>query len=120
MPTPPPFPLAELQRKKAEALHQRKLFLTALASGSLTLTDALDLAEHNTVVAGTRLHKVLSVLPRLTPDKATALMTTLGISEKRKLGGLLGIPRQKAALLGHFAARRTGRPWVGWPYRPRP
>ena len=85
----------------AVAARRRRAEIKAdLASGQLTLTAVLDLAETDPAVAKLRVADMLAALPRIGPVRAEAIMGTLGIAPTRRMRGLG--ERQRRALLAHF------------------
>ncbi len=91
---------AALESAKA-ARRQRAEVKALLGTGSLTLGEVLQRAEHDPVLAGTKLAPLLVALPGMGKVSTKRLMEEIGIHQDRKLRGLG--PRQRAALLDRFA-----------------
>jgi len=91
---------AALQRAQA-ARRQRAEVKELLSTGSLTLAEVLERAEHDPVLAGTKVAPLLVALPGMGKVSTKRLMEEIGIHENRKLQGLG--TRQRRALLDRFA-----------------
>ena len=88
--------------EKAAAARRRRAEIKALLkTGSLTLAEVLEEAEHDDIVAGTKVFPLLASMPRMGKIKAIRLMEELGIAENRKVRGLGS--RQREELLARFA-----------------
>lgn len=101
-----PPQLTDAQRKAAlvkaaEARRARAEMKELLRTGSLSLADVLDRAEHDEIVANTKVFAVLTSLPGLGKIKAKRLMEDLEIAENRRIRGLGD--RQRAKLLDIFS-----------------
>ena len=72
-----------------------------LRSGERTLTEVLELAEHDDVIAHTKVIDVLKALPRVGAVRAGRVMERLDIAANRRLRGLG--KHQTAALLAEFS-----------------
>ena len=97
LPTMTPEQRTDALAKAAEARQARSALLAQVKSGALTLEQVLNRAD-NEVVKKTRVQQVLRALPGYGAAKVTALMTTSGVDEKRRVGGLTSA--QRAKLLG--------------------
>ena len=80
--------------KAIEARRARAELKVNLKTGSLTFPQVIDLAESNDVVAKTKVLTVLEALPGVGKVKARRMMSTIGISESRRLRGLGDQQRQ--------------------------
>lgn len=101
-----PPKLTDAQRKAAlakaaEARRARAEMKELLRTGSLTLSEVLERAESDDIVANTKVFAVLISLPGFGKIKAKRLMEDLGIAENRRIRGLG--ERQKAKLLEIFS-----------------
>src|SRR5687767_2150637 len=94
LPTMTPEQRADALAKAAEARQARSTLLAQVKSGALTLEQVLNRAD-NEVVKKTRVQQVLRALPGYGAAKVTALMTTSGVDEKRRVGGLTSAQREK-------------------------
>ena len=100
-------PLSDEQRQQArtaatEARRRRAEMKQALRSGERTLADVLGQAEHDDVIAHTKVIDVLKSLPRVGTVRATKVMERLDIAANRRLRGLGR--HQTAALIAEFPA----------------
>ena len=103
MPTPPKLTdeqrkaalakAAEVRKVRAEMKHRLKM-------GTVTLTELMDKADQDQVVAKIKVLAVLESLPGLGKVGARRKMEDLGIAESRRLSGL-GV-NQREALLKEF------------------
>ncbi len=103
MPQPPPLSSEQRQAaldKAAASRRQRAELKEKLKMGSITLTELLEQADRDEVVAHTKVVTVLESLPGLGKVKARRLMAALKISEARRIQGLGAHQRQ--ALLKEF------------------
>lgn len=103
-------PLSDEQRSQArsaatEARRRRADVKQALRSGEQTLAEVLQQAEHDDVIAHTKVLDVLKALPRVGTVRATKVMDRLDIAANRRLRGLG--KHQSAALLAEFSARSS-------------
>jgi hypothetical protein len=96
LPTMTPEQRAGALAKATEARQARSAFLAEVKSGAVTLEQVFERADDE-MVKKTRVIQVLRALPGYGPAKVTALMTTSGIDEKRRVGGLT--TAQRARLL---------------------
>lgn len=94
LPTMTPEQRTRALAKAAEARKARSELLAKLKSGRLSLADALSRTDDD-IVKKTRVAQVLRALPGYGPAKVTALMTTCGIEENRRVGGLGEQQRRK-------------------------
>jgi hypothetical protein len=85
---------ADALAKATEARQARSALLTQVKSGTLTLEQLFERADDD-IVKKTRVLQVLRALPGYGPAKVTALMTSSGVDEKRRVGGLTGAQREK-------------------------
>jgi len=86
--------------KAAEARRVRAEIKELLKMGSLTLSELLDRADGDPIVAKMKVVAVLESLPKLGKVKARRTMEEIGISESRRLRGLGA--NQRADLLSRF------------------
>jgi hypothetical protein len=103
MPLPPQ--LTDEQRraalaKAAEARRARAELKEKLKMGALTLTELLDRAEGDDIIAKMKVLAVLESLPGVGTVKARRTMEEIGISESRRVRGLGD--QQRASLLKVF------------------
>lgn len=104
MPKPPPLTPEQRQaalEKAAEARRVRSDVKNRLKMGSITLTELLDRADKDEIVAKIKVLAVLESLPGVGKVTARRTMENLGIAESRRLSGLG--PHQRAALLEAFS-----------------
>ena len=99
-------PLSDDQRQQArnaatEARRRRADIKQSLRSGERTLTEVLELAEHDDVIAHTKVIDILKALPRVGAVRAGRVMERLDIAANRRLRGLG--KHQTAALLAEFS-----------------
>jgi len=99
-------PLSDDQRQQArnaatEARRRRAEIKQSLRSGERTLTEVLELAERDDVIAHTKVIDVLKALPRVGAVRAGRVMERLDIAANRRLRGLA--KPQTAALLAEFS-----------------
>ena len=99
-------PLSDDQRQQArnaatEARRRRAEIKQSLRLGERTLTEVLELAEHDDVIAHTKVIDVLKALPRVGAVRAGRVMERLDIAANRRLRGLG--KHQTAALLAEFS-----------------
>jgi hypothetical protein len=80
--------------KATEARQARSALLAQVKSGELTLEQVFGRADDE-VVKKTRVLQVLRALPGYGPAKVTALMTSSGVDEKRRVGSLTAAQREK-------------------------
>ena len=103
-------PLSDAQRQLArtaatEARRRRAEIKQALRSGEQTLAEVLERAEHDDVIAHTKVVDVLKSLPRVGAVRAAKVMQQLDIAANRRLRGLG--KHQTAALIAEFPATTT-------------
>src|SRR3954452_2064893 len=96
LPTMTPEQRAGALAKATEARQARSAFLAEVKSGALTLGQVFERADDD-MVKKTRVIQVLRALPGYGAAKVSALMTTGGVDEKRRVGGLT--TAQRARLL---------------------
>ncbi len=106
-------PLSDEQRQQArhaatEARRRRADIKQALRRGENTLSDVLELAERDEVVAHAKVIDVLKSLPRVGAVRAAKVMERLDIAANRRLRGLG--KHQTAALIAEFAPRSASSP----------
>ena len=78
----------EYLAKAMEARSRRRRMLVSVKSGALSVLDYLAMAEHDDVVAKTRVVSLIKAAPGYGPSRAKRLMNDLGISEARRIKGL--------------------------------
>ena len=103
MPQPPPLSSEQRQAalaKAAAARRQRAELKEKLKMGSTGLSEVLEQADRDEVVASTKVVTVLESLPGLGKVKARRLMEALDISGSRRIQGLG--KHQRQALLKEF------------------
>jgi hypothetical protein len=103
-------PLSDEQRQQArhaatEARRRRAEIKRTLRSGERSLSDVLDLAETDDVIAHAKVIDVLKALPRVGEVRATRVMERLDIAANRRLRG--PGKHQTAALIAEFSDRST-------------
>lgn len=101
-------PLSDEQRSQArlaatEARRRRAEIKQALRTGERSLAEVLELAEHDDVVAHTKVVDVLRSLPRVGSVRAGKIMARLDIAPNRRLRGLG--KHQAAGLVAEFGDR---------------
>lgn len=104
MATPPqlsPEQRAAALEKAAAARAARAQFKERLKIGSVSLAEALDMADTDATVGKLKVVSLLESLPGVGKVKARKIMEEIGIAENRRVQGL-GI-QQRQALLEHFA-----------------
>jgi hypothetical protein len=94
LPTMTPEQRTAALAKATEARQARSALLAQVKSGAMTLEQVFARADDE-VVKKTRVLQVLRALPGYGPAKVTALMTTSGVDEKRRVGGLTKAQREK-------------------------
>lgn len=104
-------PLSDEQRQQArhaatEARRRRADVKQALRTGEQSLAQVLAAAEHDDVVAHTKVVDVLKSLPRVGAVRAAKVMERLEIAPNRRLRGLG--KHQTAALVSEFARADAG------------
>jgi len=85
----------------AAARRERAEMKELLRTGTLTLAEVLDRAEHDEVVARTKVSAVVGALPGMGKVTTKRLLEEIGIAENRRLGGLGS--RQRKELLDRFS-----------------
>ncbi|HHV22805.1 MAG TPA: 30S ribosomal protein S13 [Propionibacterium sp.] len=105
MPIPP---LSDEQLRQARAAatvarRRRANVKASLRAGQLTLSEVIELAESDDVVAHTKVVDVLKCLPRVGEKRAAEVMSRLDIASNRRLRGLG--PHQIASLRAEFAPK---------------
>ncbi len=83
--------------KAAQARRKRAELKDRLKMGSITLTEVLELAATDDIVAKTKVLAILESLPGVGKVKARRLMEEVGIAQSRRLRGLG--EQQRATLL---------------------
>jgi ATP-dependent Clp protease adapter protein ClpS len=101
-------PLSEEQLRQAReaataARRRRAEVKEQLRAGELTLSEVIELAESDDVVAHTKVVDVLKCLPRVGEKRAAEVMARFDIAGNRRLRGLG--THQIASLREEFAAR---------------
>ena len=86
--------------KAAEARRVRAEVKDRLKMGSLSLSELLDQADDDAILAKLKVLAVLESLPKLGKVKARRTMDEVGISETRRLRGLG--TQQRAELVSRF------------------
>ena len=94
LPTMTPEQRADALAKATEARQARSALLAQVKSGALTLEQLLERGDED-VVKKTRVQQVLRALPGYGQAKVTAVMTSSGVDEKRRVGGLTSAQRAK-------------------------
>lgn len=87
--------------KAAEARRVRAEVKELLKTGSLRLSELLERAENDKIVAGLKVESLIASMPGTGKIKAKRLMESIGISENRRIRGLGA--KQKEALLSEFS-----------------
>ncbi len=87
--------------KAAEARRVRAEMKELLKTGTVRLSELLDRASEDDIVAGMKVNTVLSSMPGTGKVKAKRLMESLGIADNRRIRGLG--ERQREALLHEFS-----------------
>ena len=103
MPKPPeltPEQRAAALEKAAEARRVRSDVKNRLKMGSITLTELLDQADDDPVLAKIKVVAVLESLPGVGKVTAGRIMDDIGIAKSRRLSGLG--PQQRKSLLEVF------------------
>ncbi|MEM8923648.1 MAG: integration host factor, actinobacterial type [Actinomycetota bacterium] len=104
MPQPPklsPEQRAAALEKAAEVRRIRSDVKKRLKMGSITLSELLDQADGDEIVAKIKVLAVLESLPGVGKVLARRTMSDIGIAESRSLSGLG--PKQRKALLEAFS-----------------
>jgi ATP-dependent Clp protease adapter protein ClpS len=79
--------------KAAEARKARSSLLAQVKAGDVNLQQVFDRSDD--ITKKTRVMQVLRALPGYGAAKVTTLMTTSGVDEKRRVGGLTAAQRTK-------------------------
>ena len=87
--------------KAAEARRVRAEVKELLKTGSLRLSELIEQADTDNILAGLKVERVIASMPGTGKIKAKRMMESLGIAENRRLRGLGG--KQKEALLAEFS-----------------
>jgi len=87
--------------KAAEARRVRAEVKELLKTGSLRLSELVERAETDNILAGLKVERVIASMPGTGKIKAKRMMETLGIADNRRLRGLGD--KQKEALLAEFS-----------------
>lgn len=87
--------------RAAQARRLRAEIKELLKTGSLTLSEVLDKADDDPLVAGTRVQAIIVSMPGMGKIATKRLMEEIGIAENRTLKGLGS--NQRAALLDRFS-----------------
>jgi hypothetical protein len=94
LPTMTPEQRERALAKATEARKARGALLAEVKSGALGLTQVFDRSDDE-VVKKTRVVQVLRALPGYGAAKVAALMTSSGVDEKRRVGGLTTAQRAR-------------------------
>ncbi len=92
---------AQALEKAAMARRKRAEVKQLLKTGSISLSELLEGAGADPMVAGIKVSAVLASMPRIGKIKSKRLMEKLGIADNRRIRGLG--ERQRAALLEEFS-----------------
>jgi hypothetical protein len=92
---------ARALEKAAEARRVRAEAKELLKTGSMTLSELLERAEEDDLIAGLKVESLIAALPGTGKIKAKRLMEELGIAENRRIRGLGA--NQKEALLARYS-----------------
>lgn len=87
--------------KAAEARKVRAEVKELLKTGSLRLSELVERAETDNILAGLKVERVIASMPGTGKIKAKRMMESLGIADNRRLRGLG--EKQKEALLAEFS-----------------
>ncbi len=87
--------------RAAQARRIRAETKELLKTGSLTLSEVLDKAAEDPLIAGTRVQAIIVSMPGMGKIATKRLMEEIGIAENRTLKGLGS--NQRAALLDRFS-----------------
>ena len=99
MPTPPqlsPEQRAAALAKAAESRRAQAEVKAKLKMGNLTLSEVLELADGDAVVAKIKVLAIIESLPGVGKVKARRAMEEIGIAESRRLAGLGDIEKVKS------------------------
>jgi hypothetical protein len=87
--------------KAAEARRVRAEVKELLKTGSLRLSELMERAGTDEILAGIKVERVIASMPGTGKIKAKRMMESLGIAENRRIRGLGD--KQKEALLAEFS-----------------
>ena len=87
--------------KAAEARKVRAEVKARLKMGSISLTDVLEMADNDPLIAKTKVLAIIESLPGVGKVTARRKMEEIGIAESRRLAGLG--PQQRKGLLETFS-----------------
>jgi hypothetical protein len=87
--------------KAAEARRVRAEVKELLKTGSLRLSELMERAGTDVILAGIKVERVIASMPGTGKIKAKRMMESLGIAENRRIRGLGD--KQKEALLAEFS-----------------
>ena len=87
--------------RAAAARRERAEMKELLRTGTLTFAEVLERAEHDEVIARTKVAAVVGALPGMGKVTTKRLLEEIGIAENRRLGGLGS--RQRRELLDRFS-----------------
>ena len=87
--------------KAAEARRVRAEAKELLKTGSLRLSELIEKADTDEILAGLKVERVIASMPGTGKIKAKRLMESVGIAENRRIRGLGD--KQKEALLAEFS-----------------
>lgn len=100
LPTLTPEQRADALAKAAAARARRAQVKVDLKSGSMRLSELLEVAETDEVLAKMKVLALLQALPRVGTTTAHAVLDEVGISESRRVRGLGA--HQRAELVRRF------------------
>lgn len=87
----PQLTTEQLQAARAAATQARRVraeLKAKVRTGALTLSDALDVAQADDILAHVKVVDLLKSLPRVGEKRATAVMEKLDIASNRRIRGL--------------------------------
>lgn len=87
--------------KAAEARRVRAEVKELLKTGSLRISELLQRAESDELIAGLKVESLIASMPGTGKIKAKRMMESLGIAENRRIRGLGD--KQKEALIAEFS-----------------
>jgi len=87
--------------KAAEARRVRAEVKELLKTGSLRLSELMERANTDDILAGIKVERVIASMPGTGKIKAKRMMESLGIADNRRIRGLGD--KQKEALLAEFS-----------------
>lgn len=87
--------------KAAEARRVRAEVKELLKTGSLTMSELLERADSEELLAGLKVESLIAAMPGTGKIKAKRMMESLGIADNRRIRGLGD--RQREALIAEFS-----------------